>query len=450
MTTARVDIADVIDRAPIGRTQIAIFTLCALCLIMDGFDVQALGYAAPAIIQDWHIPVAALGPVYGASNFGVLVGQLVFAMLADKIGRRPVLIAGAFFFGLVTLATTRVTTVQQLLVIRFIAGIGLGAILPNAVALAGEYSARRLRVTVMSLMGVGFTSGAAIGGFLAAWLIPIFGWPAVFYFGGAVPLVLASAMLVWLPESLPFLVVRERRPTYVAAWVRRLDPSLVIDMSTRFAFAEERHGGVPVIHLFREGRAVGTLLIWVVNFMNLLNLYFLANWLPTVVRGGGYSTSTAVLVGTTLQVGGVIGTFVLTWLIARRGFFTVLTSTFAVACLSVALIGRPGLSLALLVTVVFIAGSCVVGSQPTINALSGTYYPTYLRSTGIGWSLGIGRMGAIVGPVAAGILIGLHWSSDALFLAAAVPALVSALAMFALRFALRLPATDIEPVVAGN
>jgi AAHS family 4-hydroxybenzoate transporter-like MFS transporter len=431
------NIAEIIDRSRIGSLQIGLFALCALCLIMDGFDVQAVGYTAPAIIQEWGIPQSALGPVFGAGNFGVLVGSLLFTMLGDKIGRRPVLIGATLFFSVMTIVTAQVTTVSQLLIIRFIAGIGLGSIIPNATALIGEYSPKRSRISLMATISVGFTAGAAFGGFVAAWLIPNFGWRSVFYFGGVVPLAIAAAMWVWLPESLQFLVLRKGKRAGVAKWLTRIDPTVTVGPDTQFVVPEENRGGVPVIHLFREGRALGTVLLWVVCFMNLYNLYFLSNWLPTVVRGAGYPTSTAVLVGTTLQVGGTLGTFALAWLISRLGFIPVLSTAFFVAVVAIAMIGQPGLSLGLLYVIVFVAGACVVGSQPTVNALAGTFYPTYLRSTGIGWGLGIGRIGAIIGPVLAGEFIRRQWSTEDLFYSAAVPAFVAAIVMLAMRWAMK-------------
>jgi AAHS family 4-hydroxybenzoate transporter-like MFS transporter len=431
--SARLDVSEVIDNCTIGPLHIAIFTLCALCLVMDGFDVQALGYVAPAIIQEWKVAPALLGPVFGASNFGVLIGQLSFTMLADKIGRRPVLIGGAIAFGLLTLLTGRVNSISELLTVRFLAGTALGSIIPNATALIGEFSPRRLRIALMTWVSTGFTAGAALGGFVAAWLIPIAGWRSVFYFGGAIPLVLAVLMLFWLPESLKLLVLKGRGSDYIAKWLRRVNPSVTITPATTFATPEETKGGVPVMHLFREGRTVATLLLWVVNFLNLLNLYSLANWLPTVVRSAGYSTSTAVLVGTTLQVGGTLSPFLFASLIMRKGFIPVLATAFAIATLSIALIGQPGLSLALLVAVVFVAGACVVGSQPSVNALSATYYPTYLRSTGLGWGLGIGRAGSIVGPVVTGWFLALQWTTHSIFLALAIPALLSMLFVLMLR-----------------
>ena len=433
----RVNIADRIDNSPIGALQVSTFALCLLCLIMDGFDVQALGYVAPEIVREWKIQSAALGPVFGATNFGVLVGSLVFSMLADKIGRRPILVGATLFFGVMMLAAARAASIGELLVLRFVAGIGLGCIIPNATALVGEYSPRRLRGPLMMVIGgVGFTGGAAIAGVIAAFMIPRFGWRSVLYFGGAVPLLVALAMLVWLPESLQFLVVRRKSRTNVARWLTRIDPTVPSGADVEFVVREENREGVPVVHLFREGRGGVTILLWVVNFMNLLNLYFLASWLPTVVRDAGYAASTAVLAGTVLQVGGTIGTVGLAWLISRVGFMPVLTTSFAVATVTIALVGQPGLSIALLFVFVFIAGWCVVGGQPGINALAGTFYPTSLRSTGVGWGLGVGRAGAIVGPVVGGEFLRRQWSTRDIFFAASVPALISTVALLALRVAL--------------
>jgi AAHS family 4-hydroxybenzoate transporter-like MFS transporter len=289
---------------------------------------------------------------------------------------------------------------------------------------------------MMIIGGVGFTGGAAIGGFISAFLIPRFGWRSVLYFGGATPLLIAVAMLLWLPESLQFLVVRRKGRAKIARWLARIDPTVPSGPDVEFVVPEEGRGGVPVVHLFREGRGPVTILLWVVNFMNLLNLSFLASWLPTVVRDAGYAPSTAVLAGTVLQVGGTIGTVGLAWLISRLGFIPVLTTSFAVATVTIALVGQPGLSIGLLFVFVFIAGWCVVGGQPGINALAGTFYPTSLRSTGVGWGLGVGRAGAIVGPVVGGEFLRRQWSTRDIFFAASVPALVSTVALLALRVAL--------------
>jgi AAHS family 4-hydroxybenzoate transporter-like MFS transporter len=437
----KINLSEFVDNSRLGSVQWGVFTLCLLTLIMDGFDVQALGYTAPAIIRDWGVAPSALGPVFAAGNLGVLIGSLVFSMLADRIGRRPVLIGATFFFSVITILTARATSVQELLIYRFIAGVGLGSIIPQATSLVGEYSPKARRVTLIMAITVGFTAGAALGGFVAAALIPAFGWRSVFYFGGAVPFFIAIAMLFRLPESLQFMALRGQRAELVT-WLKRIDPAAPVTPQSDFVLAEGKGGGgVPIAHLFREGRGLTTLLLWVVNFMNLLNLYSLASWLPTVVTGAGYPQQTAVLVGTILQVGGTIGTFGLAWLVARRGFIPMLASTFVIACLSIFLIGQPGLSLTFLFVAVFIAGWCVVGSQPGLNALAASYYPTYIRSTGVGAGLGVGRMGAIVGPLIGGYFIAMQWTTQEIFMAAALPALISAIVMFALRFVIRMPET---------
>jgi len=422
-------ISEVVDHSRIGAFQLGIFVLCGLCLIMDGFDVQAMGYVAPAIIREWKIPGSLLGPVFSAGLTGILIGSLIFSMLADRISRRPVLIAATLFFSAMTLLTTQASDLRQMMVIRLIAGMGLGGIMPNAVALVGEYSPQRARVAVMMIVANGFTAGAAIGGFFSAWLIPVYGWRAVFYFGASVPFVIGVLMIFRLPESLQFLVLRGKSLERAARWLKQVDPSAPPPSAARYVVEEKARRGFPIIYLFHDGRAAGTTLLWIVNFMNLLNLYFLSSWLPTVVTGAGYKTSTAVLVGTTVQAAGTIGAVALGWLVHRLGFIPVLTAGFAVACVNIALIGQPGISLALLFTVVFAAGFGIVGGQAGLNALAATYYPTHLRSTGIGSGLGVGRIGGIIGPLIGGRLMALHWSTHHLFLAAAVPALVSTLVM---------------------
>lgn len=425
-----IDIPSVIDSNRLSRSQLVILMMVGLTVVMDGFDVQSMGYVAPAIIADWGVSKADLGPVFGAGLFGMLVGSLTLSVLADKIGRRPVLIWATVFFSLCMLVTAHVTSIGQLQVIRFVTGLGLGAIMPNALALVGEFSPRNKRVTLMMLVSCGYTIGAVLGGLVSAWMIPLWGWQSVFYLGGIFPLLIAALMYVFVPESMQFLVVKGRRLDEVGRTLRRIDPSLKVDGSTRYALAETAQGSAPVVELFREGRGVATVLLWVVNFMNLLNLYFLSSWLPTIATSAGMSTSTAVMVGTTLQVGGVLGTLLMGPVIDRIGFFKVLVPCFALAALSIALIGQPGIGLPLLFLVVMVTGFCIIGGQPAVNALAATYYPTALRSTGLGWSLGIGRWGSIAGPVLGGLLIQFEWSNSEIFLAMAVPTVIAALMLF--------------------
>jgi AAHS family 4-hydroxybenzoate transporter-like MFS transporter len=385
----------------LGPYQIWVFTLCGLCLIMDGFDVQSIGYVAPAIITDWKIANADMGPVFSAGLLGLFLGSIVFSMLADRIGRRPVVLGATLAFSTLTLLTARVTSISELLILRVLAGLGLGAILPNATALIGEFSPPRLRIKTMMIVTNGFTIGAMIGGFLSAWLIPQYGWRSVFVAGGVIPLVILIPMVISLPES----------PQYVVS-----------------GFSRTRNR-MPIARLFMEGRAAVTILLWIVNFLNVLNAYFVSSWLPTVVRDAGYPTSTAVLVGTSVQAGGVLGTLALGWVIQRAGFIAVLTGCFSLAAINLALIGEPQLSLTLLFMVAFFAGLGIFAGQPGLNAFAATVYPTEMRSTGIGSGLGIGRFGAFLGPLLAAELMRQHWTSRDLFHAAAIPAVLSTLAI---------------------
>ncbi|HEY2844169.1 MAG TPA: MFS transporter [Bryobacteraceae bacterium] len=408
--------------------------LCFACLLMDGFDVQSLGYVAPALSAELHISRAQLGPVLSAAPLGVLLGSIFCSMLADKIGRRPVLIAATLFYALLTWLTARAGSLEELRIVRVIGGIGMGAIMPNAMALVGEYSPQRSRVTIMMIVSNGFTAGAAIGGFVAAWLLPRFGWRSVFYFGSAVPLLIAILMIAMLPESLQFLVLQGRRLAQAGKWLKRIQPSIDLG-AAEFVLpdSDRKKGGITFIRLLYDGRAAGTLLLWTVNFMNLLNLYFLQGWLTTVVTDAGYPQTTAALVASMVQVGGMIGAFSLGWFVHKWGFVPVLATCGVLASINIAAIGQPWIPLALLTTVVFIAGVCVTGGQAAINALAATFYPTELRSTGIGAGLGVGRMGAIIGPTLASVLLGHGWSARDLFYAAAVPPLIVALAMLVWR-----------------
>lgn len=430
-TVAKVNIPALLANSPIGPLQKRVFTLCLMTLIIDGFDVQAMAFLIPALSADWNVEPAQFRTVLPAANFGVLIGSLVFSPMADKVGRRPVLVWSTLWFAVMTLAAAFATNVTQLFWLRFIGGIGMGCIIPNATALIGEYSPAGRRVKLMMTITVGFTAGGAVAGFVARALIEPFGWQSVFYVGGTIPLVIAVVMYFALPESLQFLAVR-RRLGEVGRWLKQLDPTLNVDASTEYITHEESKRGVPFVHLLRDGRAVVTVLLWVINFMNLLNLYSVTSWLPTVVTGMGYSANTAVLVGTVTWVGGTIGTFGLAWAITRWGFTRTLMLNYAVATLSIALIGQPGISLAALTLIVLVTGWCVVGGQPGMNAFAATFYPTYLRSTGVGWALGVGRVGAIVGPYIGGVMIGAKWTSQQLFWAAAVPAVISALTLFVL------------------
>jgi MFS transporter, AAHS family, 4-hydroxybenzoate transporter len=429
--SSAVDVAAFIDAQPVGAFQVKLLLICATVLFLDGFDTTAIGYVAPALAKEWNVGKAALGPVFSAGLFGLMIGALVFGPLADRIGRKKIIIFSTLAFGLGTLVTSLVNDVNSLLAIRFLTGLGLGGAMPNTIALTSEFSPHRRRATMVMVMFVGFSIGAALGGLLAAASIPQFGWRSVFVVGGAAPLVLVPILAWRLPESVRFLALTGHADARVAELLTFVNAKATFTAGARFVVDEPALKGIPVQHLFRGGRTLATLLLWVVFFMSLLDIYFLSNWLPTVLNDLGASISEAAAIGSMLQVGGVVGTFALGSIIDRFSF-RALALVYFVAVFAVGAIGQLGHSAALVTLAIFVAGFCIVGGQIAANALAAGFYPTSVRATGVGWALGIGRVGSIVGPLVGGVLLSLKWSAGEVFVAAAAAALCAALAAFSL------------------
>src|ERR1700674_4798049 len=385
-----VDVAEFIDHQPVGGFQIKLLLSCAAVLFLDGFDTQAIGYVAPALAKEWGLTKGALGPVFSAGLFGLMIGALLFGPLADRIGRKKIIILSTLAFGIGALVTAFVQDVNTLLAIRFLTGLGLGGAMPNAIAMTSEFNPRRRRATMVMIMFCGFSVGAALGGFLAAALIPLFGWRSVFVVGGLAPLALVPILVRRVPESVRFLALTGRAQERVAELLWSISPRAVFAPATQFVVHEPELTGIPVLHLFRDGRTLVTLLLWVVFFMSLLDLYFLTNWLPTVLNDLGASVSAAAVIGSMLQVGGVVGTFALGSIIDRFSF-RALTLVYFIAVFAVAAIGQLGHSEVFVTMAIFVAGFCIVGGQTAANALAAGFYPTSVRATGGGWALGLGR-----------------------------------------------------------
>jgi AAHS family 4-hydroxybenzoate transporter-like MFS transporter len=426
-----VDVAQFIDAQPVGGFQIRLLLTCAAVLFLDGFDTQAIGFVAPALAREWDVSKGALGPVFSAGLFGLMIGALLFGPLADRIGRKKIIVFSTLAFGIGTLVTAFVQDIDTLLAIRFLTGLGLGGAMPNAIAMTSEFNPRRRRATMVMIMFCGFSVGAALGGFLAAALIPLFGWRSVFVVGGLAPLALVPVLARRLPESVRFLALTGRAQERVAELLWSISPRAVFAPATQFVVHEPELTGIPVLHLFRDGRTLVTLLLWVVFFMSLLDLYFLSNWLPTVLNDLGATVSEAAMIGSMLQVGGVVGTFALGSIIDRFSF-RALALVYFIAVFAVGAIGQLGHSAIFVSMAIFAAGFCIVGGQIAANALAAGFYPTAVRATGVGWALGIGRVGSIVGPLVGGALLIAKWSTGSVFMAAAGAAFCAALAAFSL------------------
>jgi len=426
-----VDVAEFIDAQPVGSLQIKLLLTCATVLFLDGFDTFAIGNVAPALAKEWNVGKAALGPVFSAGLFGLMIGALLFGPLADHIGRKKIIILSTLAFGIGTLITSLVNDVTTLLAIRFLTGLGLGGAMPNTIALTSEFSPHRRRATMVMVMFVGFSIGGWFTGLLAAALIPQFGWRSVFVVGGVAPLILAPILALRLPESLRFLVLTGNDDGRVAQLLNFVNPQVNFSSATRFVVNEPALTGIPVQHLFRDGRTLATLLLWVVFFMSLLDIYFLTSWLPTVLNDLGASISTANIINSMFQIGGVVGTFALGSIIDRFSF-RALALVYFIAVFAVGAVGQLGHSAVLVTIAIFIAGFCIVGGQIAANALAAGFYPTSVRATGVGWALGVGRVGSIIGPSIGGVLLSQKWSVGDVFLTAALAALCAAVAAFAL------------------
>lgn len=433
--TVEIDVPRLLDALPVSAFQVRVASLCAAVIFLDGFDTQSINYVAPSIIKAWHVLPAALGPVFGFGLAGLALGALAGGPLADRFGRKPVILGSMLLFGLFSLLTVTADSITSLLVLRFATGLGLGGAMPNAIALTSEYSPMRRRATMIMAMFCGFSVGSLLGGYIAAQIIPAFGWTAIFWIGGALPVLLAILLAATLPESIRVLTLRDHESAKIRSILLRIDPTQPLTPSTRFRAGEARAPGLAVRQLFRGGRRTTTLLLWVMFFMNLLDLYFLASWLPTVLSQAGISVAMAIYTSLPLQGGGIAGALVLSLLIDGKRPFLVQAAAYLAASFCIACIGVAGTSVALLIVAIAAAGFCIVGSQIGANALAAMYYPTAIRSTGVGWALGIGRIGSIIGPLAGGVLLGWHLPTPSLFFCAAIPALIAAAAALAMGLA---------------
>jgi AAHS family 4-hydroxybenzoate transporter-like MFS transporter len=420
---ATVDVAGLIDNTPLGWFHAIVLMNTCMVMFLEGYDMQVTSYAAPAIIKAWHLTSVHFGPVFGFGLLGYFLGATILGHLGDRFGRKKVILSGSLFFGAFTFGAAFATSLTQLLILRFLAGIGIGASIPAAIALTVEYAPAHLKARIISFLFLGYTLGATLGGFIAVKLIPAFGWPAVFVVGGIAPLVLAAIGLFTLPESVRFLALLQDRPQRVQAILTRFQRGLRFSDDTRFFVAEQKHRGLPVKQLFAKGRAVMTMLLWTGFASSLLAHYFLTSWLPTILAGAAVPLSYAIISGALLQGGGGIGGLLLCWLSDTK---SVLFIALAFCLASPFILFIPHARGSSLMVLCFLAGFFLVGGQIGLNSIAGTMYPTDIRATGAGWALGIGRIGSIVGPVLGGVFLSMRVPTQTLFLYTALVAVVCA------------------------
>jgi AAHS family 4-hydroxybenzoate transporter-like MFS transporter len=443
---AEADLDAVIDSGRLGRFQLLVIALCALMVMIDGFDTQVIGMVAPSIAAAWHVAPAAFGPVFGLGLFGGLIGVVTLGSAGDRFGRKPVLVAAILLFATVSLLTPLTASLPALIAVRFVAGFGLGGALPGLIAITSEYSPRAVRANVTALMYCGFPLGSVIAGLVSAQMVPRLGWSSVFYVGSLVPLALLPVFVWVVPESVRFLAVRGDHAR-VAKILARMGCSAT--WNGKLAQAAPTRGS-SVARLFTGGRAMGTALLWTTLFLSLLVTVFMVSWLPLVARAAGIDIRSSVLAVSAWNVGGIVGCYVIGRLRNRYGPVKPIALAYGLGAVGVALLGCVGNSGLELLVAALVAGMLTVGAQMCIIGLSASFYDTSLRATGVGWSLGAGRVGAVVGPVIGGVLIGAGLSTPALFFVAGLVSLAAAVAVFAMGGAASQGAPAADAIVKSS
>jgi len=404
-----VTLKSIIDNRPIGRVHVLVLMLCGFVMFLDGFDTQAISFAAPVLAKEWGLAPEALGPVLSAAIFGLMVGYLALSPMAARFGHRRVIIVTTGVFGALTLLCTLAAGPVELIALRFLTGIGLGAAIPSVVALTSEFAPRRRRSSFVMFIYCWLALGFVAAGVVSGIVIPQFGWRGMFVVGGALPLLLAVVLFLFLPESPRYLLARSVESPRLRSIIRRLDPSL--GDGVRFVAdaddALEQRAVSLIVELLRRRWIASTLLLWVAFIANLAAFYSIQSWLPSIV--GSLGKEQPVIIGATVltTIGGIVAATVIGPTMDRISPFLTLGVVYLLGAVFVALLGMAlGGSTWMLLVAAFLSGTCVTGGQMSIVALAALIYPPRLRSTGVGWALGIGRVGGIVGPILVGLAIG--------------------------------------------
>jgi AAHS family 4-hydroxybenzoate transporter-like MFS transporter len=435
-------VEEALEHQPFGALQLRVVLLCAFVQAFDGFDLGTIGMAAPSLIKTWGVLPKDFTIAFVMSSVGILIGALASGPLGDRFGRKPLLIISTAFIGIFSVASAFTWSVPTITAMRFMTGIGIGGAMPATVALTADYSPISRRGTLLMLMFCGNTIGGFLGGQLVAQILPIFGWQSIFLAGGIPPLALLLVLFIWLPESPRFLIAH-RPDTMATQHILRQVGVSAQAAATRLVDVAK---GNPVQQLFTGGLALTTALVWVVFFANLLNMYLFSYWMPTVLNLSGLTPAVAVFYASMFQLGGILSCLILGPAIDRYGAPRVLACSFASGVIFILAVGLYNLPAPFIGIPIFGAGAAMIGSQLGANAMVAALYPARIRSTGIGWALGIGRFGGIAGPAIGGTLLGFGLPPKQIFLCACVPALIAATCTFMLTMK---AARDRETVAAA-
>jgi AAHS family 4-hydroxybenzoate transporter-like MFS transporter len=396
---AKVQVSQFLDEYGVGSFHYKLLFWTVLMALIDGYDIGAVAFAVPSLIREWHIEPKALGIVLSASNFGVLFGSQIFGWIGDRYGRKTALILANILFGIFTFIAAYSTNLTELSWLRFFAGLGIGGVIPNIVSINAESAPRSKRAT-LAIIATGMVPlGGALAGFVSAAFVADHGWQILFFVGGVAPIVFALGAIFFLPESIKFMALHESQRRKMEALLKEMRPDFALPPNARFVIEDEQQSpSSNPIYLFGNGLAAITPLTWLMFAFNLMGYFFLLSWTPTLMGAAHVPPKIAALAGAALQVGGTVGSLLLCWWLQRSRFLAI-AIMFVIAVPIVASIGYAGLSsTAALIVVTFCAGFIVLGIQSGINVVGAMIYPTSLRANGSGWQLGIGRIGAIIGP----------------------------------------------------
>jgi len=405
---ANVDVAELVANAKLGRQYIAILLLSALMLFIDGFDMSTAGVAAPSLLRAFHGERAAMGTIFGASYAGILVGCWVFGYVSDRWGRKAGSIWSCIVYGLPSLLITQATSLDQILYLRFLVGIGLGGVMPTTLALLAESAPKRYRASFAMLALFGFPLGGAMVWQVGAHFIPSFGWQVVFYTAGIGGLVLSAALVFILPESLQFLALHKPESPELRRRAQLFAPQRLFGPETRFFVKrEEKPKGLMVAELFKGKERIATILLWTAYFMEGLTYITLANWMAVVLQDLGLSSYDSLTIGSYASAGGILVAICLMRPLDKIGPMASVVSAI-VAIGAIIILGTPGVPQLAVMAAAIVAHSFCSGTHTSLNGTVALFYPTRMRSNGIGWASALGRIASIFGPIVVGKLFSAH------------------------------------------